>query len=67
LIGRLRNSAQLDHLTKRQMDVLSLSAEGRSNDRFASDYEDPRSAFDCAKMKALFGWTPRYSSRSLSC
>ena len=49
------------------MDVLSLSADGRSNDRFASDYEDPRSAFDCAKMKALFGWTPRYSSRSLSC
>src|SRR5215212_3953247 len=30
-------------------------------DRFASDYEDPRSAFDCAKMKALFGWTPSYS------
>ena len=27
-------------------------------ERFASDYEDPRSAFDCAKMKALFGWTP---------
>jgi hypothetical protein len=67
LIGRLRNSAQLDHLTKRQMDVLSLSADGRSNDRFPSDYEDPRSAFDCAKMKALFGWTLRYSSRSLSC
>ena len=32
-------------------------------DRFASDYEDPRSAFDCAKMKALFGWTPTYSWR----
>jgi len=32
-------------------------------DRFASDYEDPRSAFDCAKMKALFGWTPSYSWR----
>ena len=33
-------------------------------DRFASDYEDPRSAFDCAKMKALFGWTPTYSWRN---
>ena len=32
-------------------------------DRFASDYEDPRSAFDCAKMKALFGWTPSHSWR----
>jgi len=32
-------------------------------DRFASDYEDPRSAFDCAKMRALFGWTPTHSWR----
>ena len=32
-------------------------------DHFASDYQDPRSAFDCAKMKALFGWTPSYSWR----
>jgi len=32
-------------------------------DRFASDYEDPTSAFDCAKMKALFSWTPSYSWR----
>jgi nucleoside-diphosphate-sugar epimerase len=32
-------------------------------DRFVSDYEDPRSAFDCAKMKALFGWTPSHSWR----
>lgn len=32
-------------------------------DSFASDYEDPKSAFDCAKMKALFGWTPSYSWR----
>jgi hypothetical protein len=32
-------------------------------DRFASDYQDPRSAFDCAKMKALFGWTPSHSWR----
>jgi nucleoside-diphosphate-sugar epimerase len=32
-------------------------------DSFAPDYEDPRSAFDCAKMKRLFGWTPTYSWR----
>ncbi len=32
-------------------------------DRFASGYSDPRSAFNCAKMKALFGWTPTYSWR----
>ena len=34
-------------------------------DSFASDYEDPRSAFDCTKMKTLFGWTPSYSWRNL--
>lgn len=32
-------------------------------DSFASDYEDPRSAFDCTKMKALFDWTSSYSWR----
>ena len=32
-------------------------------DRFASDYTDPRSAFDCGKMKDLFGWTPSHSWR----
>lgn len=32
-------------------------------DSFDDDYEDPRSAFDCAKMRALFGWTPSYSWR----
>ncbi len=32
-------------------------------DYFADNYEDPSSAFDCAKMKALFGWTPTYSWR----
>lgn len=32
-------------------------------DRFADDYEDPRSAFDCTKMRTLFGWTPTYSWR----
>lgn len=33
-------------------------------DRFSEDYEDPKSAFDCSKMKALFGWTPSYSWRT---
>ena len=32
-------------------------------DRFATDYQDPASAFDCAKMQRLFGWTPTYSWR----
>lgn len=32
-------------------------------DRFADDYEDPASTFDCAKMNTLFGWTPSYSWR----
>ena len=32
-------------------------------DRFANDYEDPRSAFNCTKMKVLFGWTPIHSWR----
>ncbi len=32
-------------------------------DAFADDYEDPRSAFDCTKMKTLFGWTPDHSWR----
>jgi nucleoside-diphosphate-sugar epimerase len=32
-------------------------------DRFAADYDDPRSAFDCTKMHTLFGWTPSHSWR----
>ena len=32
-------------------------------DSFAADYEDPRSAFDCTKMKTLFGWSPSHSWR----
>jgi nucleoside-diphosphate-sugar epimerase len=32
-------------------------------DSFAGDYKDPESAFDCSKMKSLFGWTPSYSWR----
>jgi nucleoside-diphosphate-sugar epimerase len=34
-------------------------------DRFAPDYEDPRSAFDCSKMQRLFGWSPTYSWRDV--
>jgi len=34
-------------------------------DSFAADYEDPQSAFGCAKIKALFGWTPTYSWRDV--
>jgi nucleoside-diphosphate-sugar epimerase len=32
-------------------------------DRFAEDYQDPRSAFDCTRMRELFGWTPSHSWR----
>ena len=32
-------------------------------DRFADDYTDPRSAFDCTKMSTLFGWSPSHSWR----
>ena len=32
-------------------------------DQFAPDYEDPRSAVDCTKMRTLFGWTPSFSWR----
>jgi nucleoside-diphosphate-sugar epimerase len=32
-------------------------------DRFADDYADPKSAFDCTKMHTLFGWTPSHSWR----
>lgn len=35
-------------------------------DAFADDYQDPSSAFDCAKMKRLFDWTPSYSWRDSS-
>jgi len=35
-------------------------------DSFAADYQDPRSAFDCSKMHALFGWTPSYSWRDVT-
>lgn len=34
-------------------------------DRFAPDYQDPASAFNCAKMERFFGWKPAYSWREL--
>ena len=34
-------------------------------DRFAADHDDHRSAFDCAKMQELFGWTATYSWRDV--
>ena len=34
-------------------------------DAIAADYEDPASAFDCAKMAAVFGWKPTYSWRDI--
>ena len=50
--------------TRAKLGLRELMAEFYDGyDHFARDYEDPRSAFDCAKMKALFGWTPSYSWR----
>jgi UDP-glucose 4-epimerase len=50
--------------TRAQQGLRTLMAEHYDGyDRFAEDYEDPRSAFDCGKMKTLFGWTPSYSWR----
>ena len=50
--------------TRAKRDLRSLMAEFYDGyDNFADDYEDPTSAFDCAKMHALFGWTPSHSWR----
>ena len=50
--------------TRAQRGLRELMAEFYDGyDRFAGDYRDPNSAFDCAKMKTLFGWTPSYSWR----
>lgn len=51
--------------TRAQRGLRDLMAEYYDGyDRFAELYEDPASAFDCAKMKALFGWTAGYSWRN---
>jgi len=52
--------------TRAKRDLRSLMAEFYDGyDSFTDDYEDPRSAFDCAKMRTLFGWTPSHSWRDL--
>jgi nucleoside-diphosphate-sugar epimerase len=32
---------------------------------FVDGYQDPQSAFDCTRMRTLFGWTPSYSWRDI--
>jgi len=50
--------------TRAKRDLRSLMAEFYGGyDSFTDDYEDPTSAFDCTKMRTLFGWTPSYSWR----
>jgi nucleoside-diphosphate-sugar epimerase len=50
--------------TRAKQGLRELMAEHYDGyDRFTDDYEDPKSAFDCAKMQELFGWTPTYSWR----
>ena len=52
--------------TRAKQGLRELMAEHYDGyNRFADDYEDPRSAFDCAKIKSLFGWTPTYSWRDV--
>jgi len=50
--------------TRAKRGLRELMAEHYNGyDRFAGDYQDPKSAFDCTKMKALFDWTPSHSWR----
>jgi nucleoside-diphosphate-sugar epimerase len=50
--------------TRAQRGLRELMAEFYDGyDRFAEDYQDPRSAFDCTRMQELFGWTPSHSWR----
>ena len=50
--------------TRAQRGLRELMAEHYDGyDRFAEDYEDPRSAFDCGRMRKLFGWVPSHSWR----
>jgi nucleoside-diphosphate-sugar epimerase len=52
--------------TRAQRGLRELMAEFYDGyDTFAPDYEDPRSAFDCGKMRKLFGWSPSHSWRDL--
>jgi nucleoside-diphosphate-sugar epimerase len=50
--------------TRARRDLRSLMAEFYDGyDSFAEDYEAPKSAFDCGRMRSLFGWTPSHSWR----
>lgn len=50
--------------TRAQRGLRELMAEFYEGyDRFADDYQDPTSAFDCTKMQTLFGWTATHSWR----
>ena len=50
--------------TRAQRGLRELMAEYYDGyDRFAEDYQDPRSAFDCTRMLELFGWRPSHSWR----
>ncbi len=50
--------------TRAKQGLRELMAEHYDGyDRFADDYADPHSAFDCSKMQRLFGWTPSHSWR----
>lgn len=54
--------AAADTRAKRGLrELMAEFYDGYAN--FADDYEDPQSAVDCTKMKALFGWTPTHSWR----
>ena len=50
------------HAAKRGLRDLMAESYG-GFDQFADDYEDPRSAFGCGTIKALFAWTPTCSWR----
>jgi nucleoside-diphosphate-sugar epimerase len=53
--------------TRAQRSLRELMAEYYDGyDAFAPDYQDPASAFNCAKMKRFFDWTPTYSWRTMN-
>jgi nucleoside-diphosphate-sugar epimerase len=54
--------AAADTRAKRELrDLMAEFYDGY--DSFAADYQHPGSAFSCAKMNDLFGWTPSHSWR----
>lgn len=53
--------------TRAKQGLRALMAEHYDGyDSFAAGHDDHTSAFDCSKMKSLFGWTPTYSWRDLT-